>query len=95
VLLAMSGVRGYLHRYWFRFADLRAASAVGAALGCGVTAVDQADAERLLVSGVFSGRPLPAVEAVVEDVDVNDVDAGPVLPNMGDPSVRGVWFPRV
>jgi len=30
-----------------------------------------------------------------EDVDVRALDGGHVLPNMGDPSVRGVWYPRV
>jgi hypothetical protein len=34
------------------------------------------------------------VEHVVEDVDVSQLDAGHVLPNMGDPTLRGVWFPR-
>jgi hypothetical protein len=34
---------------------------------------------------------------VIEDIDVRDlhlVDQSHVVPNMGDPSIRGVWFPR-
>jgi hypothetical protein len=42
---------------------------------------------------VFGGGPLPAVVEVVENVDVRDLDEGHVLPNLGDPSARGVWFP--
>jgi hypothetical protein len=64
-------------------------------MGCGVTAVDRADAERLLTTGPFEGSKLPAVTRLVEDVDVSDLDAGHVLPNVGDPTLRGVWFPRL
>jgi hypothetical protein len=32
---------------------------------------------------------------LVEDVNVSELDAGRVLPNIGDPTVRGVWFPRL
>jgi hypothetical protein len=61
----LSTLRDHRHRYWFTFHDPPEASFF--ALGCGVTAVDREDAERLLLD---------------------------VLPNMGDPSIRGVWFPR-
>lgn len=67
---------------------------MGGWLGCGVTAVDRADAEQLLVEGPFRGAMLPPVARVLEDVDVSELDAGHVLPNMDDPTRRGVWFPR-
>jgi hypothetical protein len=86
-------VRGYLHRYWFEFRGSREALPPGGWLGCGVTAVDTADAEQLLVQGRFRGAPLPPIARVIEDVDVSELDAGHVLPNMGDPTQRGVWFP--
>ena len=61
----------------------------------GVTALDRADAESLLAMSTFlAGRPLPAISEVVEDVDVRGLDPSHVIPNMGDPSIRGVWFPR-
>jgi hypothetical protein len=91
-------LREHLHRFWFRF-DVSAEQWPGYfALGCGVTAVDRRDAEELAVSALGAagllGGSLPPVREVVEDVDVGELDAGHVRPNMGDPSVRGVWFPR-
>jgi hypothetical protein len=37
---------------------------------------------------------MPSPLAVIEDVDVRELDQGHVVPNMGDPTVRGVWYPR-
>lgn len=92
---AVSALRHHLHRYWFRWdGDLRELTP-GAALGYGVTAVDRRDAERLLSAALLGGESLPTGAVVAEDVDVRDLDEGHVLPNMGDPSVRGVWYPRV
>jgi len=90
----MSALRDHLHRYWFEFSGPREALPPGGWIGCGVTAVDRADAEQLLVAGPFRGTALPPLERVVEDVDVRDLDAGHVLANMGDVTRRGVWFPR-
>ena len=84
----------FIHR-WFRFDASAERLASGAGLGCGLTAVDRRDAEAMLAASVFGGGPLPAVLEVVEDVDVRDLDEGHVLPNLGDPSARGVWFPRL
>jgi hypothetical protein len=56
---------------------------------------DRSDAEALLAACVLAKAGLPPVREVIEDVDVRTLDAGHVLPNMGDPSVRGVWFPRI
>jgi len=93
----MSTVRAYLHRYWFRFDVSSAEAGVTrrSPLGWGVTAVDRRDAEELLRMTVFDGGELPEAAAVVEDVDVCDLDSGHVRPNMGDPSIRGIWFPRL
>lgn len=96
----MSGLRGYLLRYWFRWRHPSDAAAhaiysrVGAGLGCGVTAVDVEDAKNLISTVVLRGDPVPLIADVVEDVDVQTLDEGHVVPNMGDPSVRGVWFPQ-
>lgn len=89
---SVSALRDHLHRYWFTFRDPPVASFFG--LGCGVTAVDREDAERLLRGAWFAAQGLPRIHDAIEDVDVRDLDAGHVLPNMGDPSIRGVWFPR-
>lgn len=57
--------------------------------------MDRAEGERLLRDAVFDGGPLPPIERVVEDVDLSQLDAAHVLPNVGDPTLRGVWFPRL
>lgn len=91
----MSGVRNYLHRYWIRWDEEASRDArTGSGLGCGVTAFDVDDAKRLVELVALQGDPLPAIAEILEDVDVRTLDAGHVLPNMGDPSVRGVWFPH-
>lgn len=60
----------------------------------GATPVYTADAERLLVEGPFRGAPFPPIDRVVQDVDVSELESGQVVPNLGDPTRRGVWFPR-
>jgi hypothetical protein len=88
----MPVLRDYLRRFWFRWeGNPRELSP----LGYGVTAVDRRDAETLLSAAWFGGAPLPTGADVAEDVDVRSLDEGHVRPNMGDPSVRGVWYPRL
>jgi hypothetical protein len=60
-----------------------------------VTAVDRSDAELLVRTAVFGGLALPADVEVIDDVDVRALDQGHLVLNMGDPTVRGVWFPRI
>ncbi|MCP3097663.1 hypothetical protein LZ198_02100 [Myxococcus sp. K15C18031901] len=80
-------------RFWFEF-ESGDALPVGTRLGCGVSARDAEDAMVLLRERVFQGSDLPRVLRLVEDVDVSTLDAGHVLPNLGDVRERGVWFPR-
>ena len=81
-------------RYWFEF-DLESQNApAGVRLGCGVTAYSYDDALNLISEQLFSGRDMPAITRVIEDVDVSTLDAGHVLPNMELPKRRGIWFPR-
>jgi hypothetical protein len=87
-------LRSHLRRYWVRLGGPHEGLPTGD-LGMGVTAVDAADARSLLrASGLFAGRPFPPIVEIIEHVDVRDLDEGQVLPNIGDPSIRGVWFPR-
>ncbi len=60
-----------------------------------MTALSVEDAKKLIETVALQGQPLPPIAEVIEDVDVQTLDAGHVLPNMGDPSIRGVWFPRL
>ena len=48
----------------------------------------------LLSTAMFGDAAVPVPSRVIDDVDVRDLDQRHVVPNMGDPAVRGVWFPR-
>ena len=80
-----------LHRYWITFADT--SDFPMWSLGCGVTASSRDDALEILRFMVFKDEPMPKVQEFVEDVDVNNLDQGHVVPNMGVVAWRGVWFP--
>ena len=74
-----------LRRFWFGLAR---------GLGVGVTAGSRLEAEALARDACSqSGWPFEPVE-VLEDVDVRDLDQNHVVPNMGPPNFKGVWFPR-
>jgi hypothetical protein len=81
-----------MHRYWFEFRESTGELPPGVGYGLGVTARDQEDALTLMAHMVFDG-PVPAPRHIVEDIDISTLDDHHVRPNMGDPSVRGVWFP--
>jgi hypothetical protein len=80
-----------LRRFWFTFRVAPEFSPLG--LGCGVTARCREDAIQILSATVFAGRAVLMIESVVEDVDIRSLDQGHVVPNMGDVTQRGVWFP--
>lgn len=80
-----------LQRFWFKFRNVPPFSNLW--LGCGVTGYDYADALQMLARTVFAEHPQVEVDAVIEDVDIRTLDAGHVLPNMGVPAARGIWFP--
>jgi hypothetical protein len=73
-----------LHRYWFQ-------TAIG--FGFGVTAFSVEDAEHLLVHTVPGSYHDADVLNIIEDVDIRSLDQNQVVPNMGPPNLRGVWFP--
>jgi hypothetical protein len=66
----------------------------GTNLGCGVTAFGREDALGLIAEAVFAAKAMPPIKNVIEDVDITTLDEGHVIPNMGAPSERGVWFPN-
>lgn len=71
-----------LVRFWFE-------TSVGR--GIGVTAYSLEDA----LSLIASDKSLAEQEIVsyVENIDVGTLDEGHILPNMGAPNFRGIWFP--
>lgn len=83
-----------LTKFWFTFdLTMRDPHPPGVLMGCGITAVDEEDAVRILKENVFRTHPFAGIKAMVTDVDVSKLDQDHVLPNMGDPTRRGVWFP--
>jgi hypothetical protein len=58
-----------------------------------VTATDIGDAMAILRGAIFRGENLPEVEQITENVDISALDTDHVIPNMGNPLVRGIWFP--
>lgn len=85
-----------LIRYWIKF-ELPDVSSTnfGIGYGCGVTAHNWDDALNLLREKLFEEHPIPPINSVIEDIDVSTLDHGHVIPNMGVPVVRGVWFPNL
>lgn len=87
-----------LVRYWIEFeispGELTMyPSYAGLAYGCGVTAPSYEEAVDTLVEKLFRKDPIPEIKTVIENVDLSALDAGHVLPNIGNPVVRGIWFP--
>jgi hypothetical protein len=63
--------------------------------GCGVTAYSLDDAMQILKTELFENTRMPPVKEVITNIDVSTLDEGHIIPNMGIPVDRGVWFPRV
>jgi len=80
-------------RFWFQFTGSAAELPIGLAMGCGVTASSMEAAIAIVSEAAFGGEA-PRVAEVTEDVDVETLDPRHVLPNMGDPSRYGIWFPQ-
>ena len=83
-----------LHRYWIEF-DVEGGTSLSLLLkaGCGVTAETLDEARRIVREKVFAEQPLPPIVRATEDVDVSSLDAGHVLPNIGNVLVKGIWWP--
>ncbi len=81
-------------RYWFEFDPTDISELPpGLITGCGITAYDYNDALTLLKQKVFKGQGLPGLKEKRENIDIRTLDQGHVIPNMTDPTLRGIWFP--
>ena len=80
-------------RYWFNFKGNLLDLPPGLIMGCGVTAYNYADAISIVQQKVFKGKELPEIKTEIENIAISTLDKGHVLPNMKDPTLRGVWFP--
>lgn len=62
-------------------------------LGIGVTTYSQDDALSLQSKANFA---IHLTETnVIENIDVSQLDQNHVLPNIGAPNVRGIWYPNL
>lgn len=81
-------------RYWFEFDSAKIKGLPPELLiGCGITACDYNDAVSILKQKVFKGQEIPELTNKKENIDIRTLDQGHVIPNMKDPTLRGVWFP--
>ena len=79
-----------LTRYWFEF--VRGGQATALSLGCGITAYNLDDARRMLRQEILPLYGDHAPVRVLEGVEVASLDERVRL-HLGNPAVRGVWFP--
>jgi hypothetical protein len=79
-----------LTRYWFEF--VRGGQATALSLGCGITAYNLDDARRMLRQEIFPLYGDRATVRVLEGVEFASLDERVRL-HLGNPTVRGVWFP--
>jgi hypothetical protein len=81
-------------RYWFEFDSTKNNDLPpGLPIGCGISAYDFNDAISILRRKVFKELEIPELKEKKENVDIRTLDQGHVIPNMKDPTSRGVWFP--
>jgi hypothetical protein len=77
--------------YWIKFQNGSEPSVFN--LGAGVTALSKEDVFELLKPIIESNFDKRIVSEVKELTSVSELDQHHVIPNMGNPSCRGVWFP--
>ena len=75
-----------LRRYWFKTKER---------FGFGVTAYSLDDAKHLVDEAARGLGVSYEVLDIIEDVDVRTLDQNHVVPNMGAPNFRGIWFPNL
>ncbi|HUD41093.1 MAG TPA: hypothetical protein VMR06_03755 [Dokdonella sp.] len=80
-----------VRRYWFEFSDSKVYSPLN--FRCGITAFDKDDAVSILETKVLSVAGKLTIARCIEDVDVAALDKKHVLINLGNPVLRGFWFP--
>lgn len=82
-------------RYWFEFDfnDYENNIPPGVYYGCGITAYNLEEALSLLRNKVFKKEDLPKITKTIENIDINELDHGKIIPNMRAPVYEGIWFP--
>jgi hypothetical protein len=73
-----------LKRFWFK---------IEKGHGIGVTAYTIDDAIALIAKESLLINT--QIVEIIEDVDIQSLDQNHVIPNMGPPNFRGIWFPNL
>lgn len=84
-----------LTRYWIRFKSNEEHEGATILRYCGVTAFDFEDALKMIKRQVIYFDSPQDLVSVVENVDVSELDANHIPPNIGLTCCRGVWYPRL
>lgn len=83
-----------LRRYWIHLGS-PSELPIGFRMGAGVTAFTRDDAIALLLKVWPIDAEGPVILDVSEDIDLTVLDQSHILPNVGDVTRRGVWFPNL
>lgn len=82
-----------VRRYWIELEQTIDKHVPGTLAGVGVTAYTKEDAMKLVQARIFQGNQIPPIRRFKVDISIGDLDPKHVVPNMRDPSKRGIWFP--
>ncbi len=64
-------------------------------LGCGVTAFSLEDALQMIHEAAAAPVKELIVREVIENIDISTLDELHIIPNIGTPVLRGIWFPNI
>lgn len=80
-----------IKRYWIQFSNPPLGNVL--AFGCGISAIDREHALQILDRRIFSKTGVLQIKSIQNDVDIRSLDQQKIIPNMGDVTAIGVWFP--
>lgn len=80
-----------LERYWFTFSGVLGFTPPR--IGCGIAAFGREDALLVLQEKILASHPCLEIESIIENVSLDSLDQGHVVPNIAPLNRRGVWFP--
>lgn len=88
---------GCLKRYWFEFEfpapRLSHYGYIPACGCCGITAFDYDDALKIMRLFILRDNEEPIFSRTVKNIDVSTIEDMNIIPNLGVPVWRGVWYP--
>lgn len=80
-----------LEKFWIRFKTIPKPTVLN--LGSGVTAFSKEDAMTIVEERLYKIFNDLEIIDIITVASLNDLDEKHILPNIGDPCLRGIWFP--